>query len=383
MTLLGATSAAALVVWLGLLARPSRAHATRERLEPEPGGWPDLSDVAVLIPARNEARQIGATLTALAAQGQGLLVRVIDDESTDSTATICRAFEPPPAAGPHGEHPAMKVELVPGRPLPAGWGGKLWALEQGLEGLERPWVLLLDADIELDRGVVTALRQLAADRGAGLVSVMATLATASFWERLFAPAFVYFFKLLYPFARVADPDSRVAAAAGGCILVRADVLRRIGAFAAFRDALIDDCTLAARAKESGVALWLGMSHAVRSLRPYGFASFWRMVSRTAFTQLGYSAVLLALTLAALVLLFVVPPAAVLLGPTWPARALGAAALLAMAATYAPVVRFYGLGLSWTLTLPAAAAGFGAMTVASAAGYWRGTRARWKDRIYEV
>lgn len=383
MTLLAATSAVALVVWLGVLARPARSHVTRERLEPEPGGWPDLGDVAVLIPARNEAPHIGATLTGLAAQGHGLHVRVVDDESSDSTATICRAFEPPPAAGPNGEHPGMKVELVRGQPLPPGWGGKLWALEQGLEGLERPWVLLLDADIELDPGAVAALKRRAAARDAGLISVMATLRTERFWERLLAPAFVYFFKLLYPFAHVADVGSRVAAAAGGCILVRADVLRGVGAFAAFRDALIDDCTLAARAKAAGFGLWLGMSHGVRSCRAYGFGSFWRMVSRTAFTQLRYSAALLALTLAALAVLFVAPPAAVLLGPTWLARGLGAAALLVMAATYLPVVRFYGLGLSWTLTLPAAAAGFGAMTVASAAGYWRGTRARWKDRSYEA
>lgn len=372
----------ALLVWLVVLALPSQPGRVRERFEPAPEGWPDLSGVAVLIPARNEAGQIGATLTALAHQGEGLLVRVVDDESTDSTATICRAFEPPSAAGPNAEHPAMKIELVPGAPLPPGWGGKLWALEQGLAGVERPWVLLLDADIVLEPGVIAGLVGLAEERGAGLVSVMATLRAETFWERLFVPAFIYFFKLLYPFSRVNDPGSRVAAAAGGCILVRAALLREIGAFEAIRGALIDDCALAARAKHHGARLWLGMSRSVRSLRAYGFESFWHMVSRTAFTQLGYSPLLLAATLAALALLFVVPLAAVLLGGTLVHAVVGASAVIAMCASFAPVIRFYDLPLSWALTLPAAAVGFGAMTLASAVNYWRGTRAVWKDRSYE-
>lgn len=372
----------ALLVWLAVLALPAQPHRTRERLEPAAAGWPDLSDVAVLIPARNESRHIGATLKALAHQGPGLSVTVIDDESSDSTAAVCRAFEPPPAAGPNGEHASMKVAVVAGEPLPPGWGGKLWALEQGLRAVERPWVLLLDADIELERGVVAGLKGRAAERDADLVSIMATLCAETFWERLFAPAFVYFFKLLYPFARVNDAASRVAAAAGGCVLVRAALLRELGAFASIKDALIDDCTLARLAKDRGARLWLGMSHAVQSRRRYGLKSFWRMVSRTAFTQLAYSPLLLALTLLALGVVFIAPPAAVLLGGTVAHAALGAAACAAMLATFVPVVRFYGLPLSWALALPVAAVGFGAMTLASAANYWRGTRAEWKDRTYE-
>lgn len=381
MTLLVAAGGA-LLVWLSVLALPAQPHRIRERFEPAAAGAADLGRVAVVIPARNEAAHIGAVLTALTHQGTNLRVRVVDDESADSTGAICRAFEPPFAAPSAALHPAMKLEVVPGRPLPPGWGGKLWALEQGVESIERPWVLLLDADIRLEPGVVAGLLALAEQREADLVSIMATLRAESAWERLFAPAFVYFFKLLYPFDRVNDPASRVAAAAGGCVLVRTALLREIGAFTALRDALIDDCTLARLAKARGARLWLGMSRAVRSLRSYDFNSFWHMVSRTAFTQLRYSGALLALTIAALVVLFVAPPAAVLLGPDWPARAVGAAALLAMGLSFVPVVRFYGLPLSWAAALPVAAVCFGAMTLASALNYWRGTRAQWKDRSYE-
>src|SRR5690606_23597544 len=241
-------------------------------------------------------------------------------------------------------------------------------------------VLLLDADIELAPGMITALVAHARRTGAAAVSIMATLHCRSVAEKLLAPPFVFFFKLIYPFALAASPRSRVAAAAGGCILVRADVLRGIGAFETLRDALIDDCTLAAKLKAGGHGIWIGMSRSVRSLRAYGLGDFWRMVSRTAFTQLRYSAWRLAATTAAMLIVFVAPIAALLTG-SMPAAAAGAAALAAMAAAYLPTVRFYGLPAAWALTLPAAAALFLGMTWDSALGYWRGVRAEWKNRAY--
>src|SRR5690606_6838783 len=174
------------------------------------------------------------------------------------------------------------LRVVAGRPRPAGWSGKLWALHQGLEHVSRSRVLLLDADIELAPGTIAALVERSRETGADLVSIMATLRCETFAERLLSPPFVFFFKLIYPFALAGSPRSRVAAAAGGCILVSTDALRAIGGFAALREALIDDCTLAALLKRQGFRLWIGMSRSVRSLRPYAFGDFWRMVSRTAF-----------------------------------------------------------------------------------------------------
>jgi hopene-associated glycosyltransferase HpnB len=275
--------------------------------------------------------------------------------------------------------------VIAGQPPPQQWAGKLWALEQGLAGVERPYVLLLDADIELAPRVVPALLAAAKARDATLVSLMAELHCATFWERLLSPAFVFFFKLLYPFAWSNDARKSTAAAAGGCMLVRTDALRRIGGFAAIRGALIDDCTLAAALKRQRPPIWLGMSHSVRSMRVYdALADFWSMVSRSAFTQLRYSTPLLLLATVLMVVTLLAPVAGVVAaGVAGEPRlaAVAAAAWLAVAAAYWPVVSFYRLALPWALTLPVASALFLAMTWSSAFAYWRGTRASWKQRDY--
>jgi hopene-associated glycosyltransferase HpnB len=373
-TILFAFSVFALIAWFAVLVAPVQAHRTRERLEADSAADDDLSTVTVLIPARDEADSIGRTLGALAKQGRNLAVVVVDDQSSDGTVDVARAASP-----------AVDLMIISGRPLPEGWAGKLWALEQGLAVVDRPFVLLLDADIEIAPRLVPALLAHARERGASLVSIMAELHCATVWERLLTPAFVFFFKLLYPFAASNDPLRRTAAAAGGCILVRTDVLRAIGGFVAIRGALIDDCTLAAAVKRHRPPIWLGMSHSVRSLRVYGeLREFWRMVSRSAFTQLKYSTPLL--------LLATVLMAATLLAPVAGALAAGASgdpriavvgvgAWLAMSAAYWPVIRFYRLPAPWALTLPVAGALFLAMTWSSALDHWRGASARWKNRVY--
>jgi hopene-associated glycosyltransferase HpnB len=246
---------------------------------------------------------------------------------------------------------------------------------------------LLDADIVLASNMISALLSTAQRDTAALVSVMATLQCRTRWERLLVPPFIFFFKLLYPFALVARPESSVAAAAGGCVLVETAVLRRIGAFSEWADALIDDCTLARHVKRGNQRgrgrLRLLMSHDVVSTRGYArLRQFWQMVSRTAFTQLHYSMLLLLLTTVVMVIVFVGPIAALLLTDGYVGPALGAVALIAMIADFTPVARFYSLPLIWRVSLPAAAVLFLAMTWHSAINYYTGTRATWKSRQYD-
>jgi hopene-associated glycosyltransferase HpnB len=376
MTLALVGSALALAAWLCVLVAPYQPHRVRERLEANAEASDDLGSVTAIVPARDEAELIGRTIAALAQQGRGLTVVVVDDQSSDDTRGAATR-----AAAQSG----LALRVVDGRPLPDGWAGKLWALEQGLTVADRPHVLLLDADIELAPRTVPALLAKLRERDATLVSLMAELTCETFWERLLSPAFVFFFKLLYPFARSNDAAKATAAAAGGCMLVRTDALRQIGGFAAIRGALIDDCTLAAALKRHRPPIWIGMTHSVRSLRAYPtLDDFWSMVARSAFTQLRYSAWWLLLATAMMIVTLLAPIAGVLAGAaTGDVRlALTAgAAWLAIAATYWPVVSFYRLPPAWAATLPLAAALFLAMTWSSAIGYWRGTRARWKARDY--
>lgn len=373
--------AAAALAWLAVLVLPRQAHRTAERICAA-SAPADLSDVAVLIPARNEAEHLASTLASLTRQGHNVRVIVVDDRSEDATASIAASF----ARDARDTEAGIAVEVLAGAPLPDGWGGKLWALEQGLMHVDRPYTLLLDADIELAPNLIPALVDLAKSEAAALVSVMAKLRCRTLWERLLVPPFIFFFKLLYPFALVADPASRVAAAAGGCILVRTDVLREVGAFSKWSDALIDDCTLARHVKRNGAStnhsLRLLMSHDVVSTRGYArLAEFWNMVTRTAYTQLQFSAVLLVATTFAMSVVFAGPFLAMVAADSATGICAGALGLAAMLCAFVPVLRFYAVPLQWGLTLPLAALLFLAMTWHSAINYYTGTRAVWKSRRY--
>lgn len=354
-------------MWFGLLLTPWRPWSTRERLEPSPGAaaTTDLSGITVLIPARNEAEVIARTLSSLQGQGSGLRIVLVDDQSDDGTAEIARGY--------------ANVEVLSGQPLPAGWAGKLWALEQGKSRVQTPMTLLLDADIALEPGMLAALVAHKRATGANFVSLMADLRRTSFWDRLLLPAFVYYFKLIYPFHLSNGRWPQVASAAGGCVLVDTEALLKVGAFGCLRDALIDDCTLARRIKDGGYRLWTGLSRGVISLRPYGdLRSIHDMVARSAFTQLRYSSALLLVVSALFVAAYWLPLAALALGSP-----LAAAALLAMAVAYVPTLRYYELSPVWALAMPLIAALYLAMTWSSAIRYWRGVRSKWKNRTYEV
>jgi hopene-associated glycosyltransferase HpnB len=360
-------AAPAAVIWFGTLLAPWFPWSTRERIEADPAAAPDpdLDQVTVLIPARNEAEVIGTTLAGLRSQGPGLQVVVVDDQSGDDTARIAQSFP--------------NTRVISGKPLPAGWAGKLWALEQGRAEVRTPLTLLLDADIELKPGLLAALLRHKRARQLHFVSLMADLRRTSFWDRLLLPAFVYYFKLLYPFALSNSRFRHVAAAAGGCVLVDTAALRNVGAFASLRGALIDDCTLARQVKGAGYRTWVGLSRGVVSLRPYGnLRSIHDMVARSAYTQLHYSTLLLLAVTLVFAFAYWLPLAGLFVPG---ARGLSALALLVMALGYWPTLRYYGLSPLWLLLKPLGATLYIGMTWSSAIRYWRGVRSRWKDRVY--
>lgn len=360
---------AALALWAVIMALPWRPWRTRETLDADTNtGGSDLSDVTVLIPARNEAAVIGATLKALSAQGTGLTVVVVDDQSSDGTGDIAMAFS------------ALSPTVVPGAPLPLGWTGKLWAQEQGRRLIDTRLTLLLDADIELTPGTVTMLRRKIVAEGYGFVSLMAAPGLNGVWERLLLPAYIYFFKLLYPF-HLSNTQSRfVAAAAGGCVLLETAQLARIGGLAGIRDELIDDCALARRFRDAGEKTWIGLTHSARMLRRQSLRDVWNMVARTAFTQLRYSVLLLLLCTLLMTVGFAVPAAGTFLAPGL-AQGMAAAAWIGMTITYLPTLRYYGLSRLWAPLLPLTGLLYLAMTWTSALRYWGGHRSRWKDRVY--
>jgi hopene-associated glycosyltransferase HpnB len=268
--------------------------------------------------------------------------------------------------------------------LPPGWTGKLWAVHQGVghaTGLpEAPdYLLLTDADITYAPDALARLVARAQASGTVLTSLMAKLRCESVAERVFVPAFIYFFQMLYPFAWVNRRDHKMAAAAGGCMLVRPRALASAGGIAAIRGALIDDCALGAALKRQG-PIWLGLTERVVSARPYEHVDdIRRMVARSAYAQLHYSPWLLVGCIIGMALTYLAAPLLALLGHG-SAQALGAAAFALMFMSYQPILRFYRRSPLWGLALPVIALAYMAFTVDSAYQHGRGRGGLWKGRV---
>ena len=356
-----------LLIWVYLVVAHGRFWSSGPELPPI--APTQLPDVDVVIPARDEAQTIGPVIASLLAQDYAGRFRIflVDDNSTDGTGA---------KAGT-----APNLTILTGKPKAEGWSGKLWALSQGIAASTAPVLLFADADIVHDPHHLSALVSRLHEPGAAMVSEMVRLNCASLPERALVPAFVYFFQMLYPFARVNNPRSGVAAAAGGTVLIRRETLERIGGIAAIRGALIDDVTLAKAVKGSGAAIYLGHSGLATSIRPYPhWADLWQMIARTAFTQLRYSAALLLLTLVGLTLVWLIPAWAIFFGDRWE-RVAGLATFIMATLSYLPTLRRYRRNPLWALTLPLIAAFYMAATVGSALNYWLGRGARWKNRAY--
>jgi hopene-associated glycosyltransferase HpnB len=367
-----------LAIWLYLIAARGGFWRLAERDDAPvspPGAWPA---VATVIPARDEAECVGQTVTSLLRQNYpgALTVIVVDDQSRDGTADVARGAATLIGAG-------ERLTVLPGRPLPAGWTGKLWAQQQGLEfavtvAASPAYLLLTDADIVYAEDAVTNLVARAEVGGLVLTSLMAKLRCKSFAERMFVPAFIFFFQMLYPFAWANDPRRSTAAAAGGCMLVRRDALQQAGGLAAIRDALIDDCALAKLLKHQG-PISIALTDRVRSIRAYpAIGDIRRMVSRSAYAQLNYSPLLLAGTVIGLALTYLAPVALALFAGGVP-QFIGLFTWLLMAFAIRRTLRFYGLSILWAPLLPAIAAMYMAFTVDSAYQHARGRGGMWKGR----
>lgn len=374
---LDVVAAIPLLIWIYLLFFRGGFWRVSRHLPRSAGARQSQKRIIAVVPARNEAAGIDTAVTSLLTQN--LPVVLVDDGSTDGTAALALA------AAEKIDKPNL-LTVLESRPLPPAWTGKLWAVSQGIEqamSFSPDYLLLTDADIQHGPRSVAELLERAEAGGYDLTSYMVKLACITTAEKSLIPAFVYFFLQLYPPAWISSSRRRTAGAAGGCMLVRSDMLQRIGGIAPIRSEVIDDCALARAVKRSGGRVWLGLTHSTTSSRFYGtFEEIGRMISRTAFNQLHHSTLLLIGTILGLFLTYLLPPLLLFsarLAPT----VFGFAAWLLMSISYYPMVRFYGRSVLWSVCLPGIAAFYAGATIYSAISYWCGRGGEWKGRVQDV
>ena len=372
------------VVWLYLLVFHHRFWLSNQVLKNHTplrdGEWPD---VVVIIPARNEAETIETVAKShLANNYQGKLdLIVVDDQSSDGTGDLVRALS------------SNRTHVIAGKDLPDGWSGKLWAVNNGLEVAKEiapnaAYVLLTDADIEHAPGTLSKLVAKAVQEEQAMVSIMAMLDARGFWGGLLMPAFIFFFQKLYPFPAINNSGSTIGGAAGGCMLIERKALGDIGGVETIKGDLIDDCALGKALKDPKSAkrsIWLGFDDGIVSLRDNReLHTIWKMVTRTAFTQLRFSPVLLIGAILGMALTYLVAPFIILSLPFHGsnlALALGSLAYFGMALAYAPTLQRYNKSWLWALILPLSAIIYMMMTISSALNHWRGRGGAWKGRTY--
>ncbi len=379
-----------LIIWLFLLFFWGGFWLADRRLETTEIKLTSYPNVCAIVPARNEADVLSISMASLLNQDYpgAFSIVLVDDNSSDRTAEVAQEIA-------NKLNKADRINIVYGKPLVTGWKGKLWAMKQGIDRaqqlIQKPdYFLFTDADIKHDRQNLLQLVTQAENEDLDLVSLMVLLRCQSIWEKLLIPAFVFFFQKLYPFPWVNDRDRSIAAAAGGCILIRRQALENIGGIESIKDALIDDCTLAKKVKlndkkEGNKGIWLGLTETTISLRAYDdLKTIWDTIARTAYTQLNYSPLLLIGTILGMGIVYLVSPICLIIGSivnNWILVTISLITWLLMTIAYIPTIRLYKLSILWALTLPAIAFLYSLMTLDSAWKYWQGKGGAWKGRTY--
>jgi chlorobactene glucosyltransferase len=250
-------------------------------------------EVTVIVPARNEARNIrrsvGSLLEAAARYGRARVL-VVDDGSTDDTPLLLRELQ--------REHPAGdRLEVLRlDEALPPGWMGKpraCWAGAQSEAARGAGWLLFVDADTEAAPDLIGRLVGGAAQDEADLYSIFPHQELGGVAERLIMPHLFYAIGVGFNWRAVNDPRNETAIANGQCILVRREVYDATGGHAAVRDAIAEDKDLAVLIKSEGYRLFLADGRELMKTRMYtSLTELWEGWSKNAYLGLGDRAWLL-------------------------------------------------------------------------------------------
>ena len=334
--------------------------------------------ICVVIPARNEEKNLPETLNSIVKQDlSNISILIIDDNSRDKTHFVASNLL---------KKEKINHQVVKGKKLPNGWSGKVWALKQAIDILKYKkieYYLFLDSDIILKKGIISEAIDFLSQRRLLMVSLMAKLNCTTSWEKILIPAFIYFFQKIYPFSKVNDPNNSLAAAAGGFILCKSEVFSKVNLYEQIKDKVIDDCNIAKKIKEKG-NIWLGLTEKVHSKRCYtNLSEIWKMVSRTAYEQLSFSPLYLCLSILGMFIIYIYPVLAIFFFQKIQINLflLNILTILILVISFRPTVNFYRLPHFYYFSLPIASLMYMVMTFTSAFNFHFGKGNVWKGRKY--
>lgn len=344
--------------------------------------------ISVIVPARNEARNIRRCVEALLAQTYTPAeIVVVDDRSTDATAQILAEIVSSDRRASGG-----RLRVIHGVEPPPGWAGKPHALSLGVQQARGDWLCFIDADTFAEPSLLDAALATAQRQQADMFSILTDQILVTFWEKTIQPLVFTGLSVGFPAERVNDPARPEAIANGQFILIRREVYEAVGGHAAVANEIAEDKALAELVKGKGYRLVLADGRAVANTRMYtNLAEIWEGWTKNIYLgmrdRLGLLAVgALSGLMGALVPLLWPAGAAIWLAlePGWaPAVALAEAGLLWAYLLYfrAQAARAFHISPLYAFTLPLGSLLFTGMMFTSAFNVLSGRGVRWKGRQY--
>ncbi len=233
--------------------------------------------VTVIVPARNEEAVIVACTASLANQPGIAEILVVNDQSTDATASVVRSLM----------EKIPNLRLLDSGRLPDGWVGKNHALWVGVQQANCAWLLFTDADAEHERDSVSRALQIAQEQNAALVSFSPKQITEKWYEKALIPYVYLRLAKQFSYEKVNDPTSPAAAANGQFLMIRRDVYETIGGHASVAGEVLEDVALAMRVKAAGHRIWFGSGKGIVRVRMYrSFQAMWQGWQKNLYRLMG-------------------------------------------------------------------------------------------------
>jgi glycosyltransferase involved in cell wall biosynthesis len=233
--------------------------------------------VTAIVPARNEEAVIAASIASLASQPEIDEILVVNDQSTDGTASVVRSLM----------ENIPNLRLLESGGLPDGWVGKNHALWVGVQEAKSAWLLFTDADAEHERNSASRALQIAQEQGAALVSFSPEQITETWYEKALIPYIYLRLAKRFSYERVNDPNSPAAAANGQFLMMRRDVYDAIGGHSSVAGEVLEDVALAIRVKAAGHRIWFGSGKGIVRVRMYrSFQAMWQGWKKNLYRLMG-------------------------------------------------------------------------------------------------